>query len=360
MSENISAYEKVNSLEDFATLYQEPAQTKVRELLTSHSALFEDLNRIKDFDKEGYFESIKTITDLVAQDYFDSDDLSSLVQSFNFNPEGEEGEVARWNNDYTIDLNKRLYNRGLDGKYIYNLNHDICHEIGHSIIELIEAEEIDFPTEFFQILDEIDIKTETAYIQECIVNGEDNETVIKERMAEIFGFYLTCNKDRMKFCTERIIAIADKDLARLLNIHKDSTYNEIVEESKSNKELNDLLTRVTRIYDLLDTNLPSIRTDLKAIDFETFLEEQNNSIEEVAQQKHQEQTVNTNETTSNIAQELAPDSLKTDITSKDTGKSQGYSETSGLGQKQQRSEGFISLIGDLVKNFSDEVPNVAK
>lgn len=352
-NQEIPSYEKISNLDDFGSLYSEPAKGKVLEYLNSHKDALESFDQIKTTDKAGYFETIKAITDLIAEDYFSNEELDGLVQIFGYIPE-EQAEVARWNDDYSITLNKKLYKRNAEGEFIYNINHDICHEIGHSIIELAEDDQIEFPSEIHEVLNQIDLKYESQYIQECLENGTNNEIVQKERLAEIFGFFLTCNKNKEEFCRKRILAMADKELVDLLQLKENMNYSEVEEKAKNNKDLQDLLVNIGKIFDLLSNAWPNIRKDLGAFDLAQYLENK----EEVELSHRQEKEA---VESSALAQEVAPESLNTEITKKDTGKpSGGYAESDGLGKNSQRSEGFLGMITHLVKDFAAEVPNVAK
>ena len=131
-------------------------------------------------------------------------------------------------------------------------------------------------------------------------------------------------------------------------------YSTGIEESKKNEALNRLVNQVNRLFDLLFAAWPAMRSSLKELNLRNYLENEDDSSE-----LDSEPETRGFADTSRMAQEMAPESLNTKVTETDTSKSQGgYRETASLGQNLTRKDSVIGLVANLVKSFSEQVPNI--
>lgn len=351
----VPEYETISSLEDFSLLYEnEEEQKKVAEFISSDKDLLESLGKIKMFDKEAYFTVIKSITDLIANGLFDKESLESIVESFNFTEKSiRDGGVAEWNN-FNIYLDRKLFSRNKNGNFIYSISHDINHEIGHSIIELNHKEAITLPDELFSLLEQIDIKTESEHIQENIANSVEDDILEKERLAELFGYFLSSNMNKERFCLNRFLAIPDKGIRDLFKIDQQTTYSELLIECKTNTALQDLVQKTERLFDMLAENWPYIKNQLSAVDLDEINDlqiEMEIPIEQVEIDEQVPEPV--------APQEIAPDATETNTTHADKN-THVAKETKSLGKKPERKEGFISFIGQMLASFSEQTIDLTK
>jgi len=334
IDQNIPMSEK-----DLLMTFPPHKQDKVKALKETRlgAILEENLQEIKESDRNSYLEIIKTFYNLASSDQIDEEELSSLVIDFNVvSIAGNAGyggreHVADWL-EGSISLGRKLFTKK-DGEFIYDIPHTINHEISHSIIEIGMSKDV-FPSEFLDLIDNLDPAFESKYINDCKglnSNDElDDDVFRKEKLADLLSSFLVSSGDfeefsisRLKFCDKKI---------------------ETAEEMEQFAQLN------KKLFDSIKSFWPEIREAIKDFDGSFSKEMEMDEVEFL-----EEKPLPTDNA-------QAPDSLPSSGSQqeKNPSSSKEFKEGSSIGQKSNSNDSIVNIFSDFIKSFSQEVPEVVK
>lgn len=328
--------ERISTIEDLVFTYSTEEKNILTDFLSSEESKLDELIIIKNnFGDQEYVQTIKNIFDLIVTDTLDKEDFSLFVKEIayidtvrsdlekSYNSKG----VAQWEN-FKITLTEELFKKNEFGDRIHDIGSVLNHEISHSLIEL--AENNTFLDDIFEILEEIPASSDTSHVINCekAMNEKkiDIDVYKKERLAELFGAFLSSRRDKEEFLKIRSIFAVD---------------DENSEDCKKFLEIN------SQLFDLIEKDWDQLRKSKDQFQENLDIDEESFNATFTSEQNTNSLSVSDN-TSTKVAGKNATGDL-----------SKSYNESSSLGTKKNK-EGLGSVILDLIKSFSKEVPEVVK